>query len=202
MGPERKQKRARKEALKNRYFAGAKLSEHKFLRILRGYAEGMTIAELAPTTQTSAKTIRTIYRALRERLTLAILAEPDRFGGAGKLHAIHCANNLLESVRRSPHYRRHRKRHAPRLSCPIESRHLLIEVMVRLLCALDLRCVDIDDDVIEVWAEAITRLRARKPLQGLAVLIPGAKPHAHSALRLYEDYRRYLLQNPLGTRWI
>jgi hypothetical protein len=36
--------------------------------------------------------------------------------------------------------------------------------------------------------------------KSLAEFIPGAKPHGHPELRLYQDYRRYLLKNPLGTQ--
>lgn len=165
----------------------------------------MRIQALEPTTHTSAKTIRAIYRLLRSSLIEAATREPERFGGAGRFlfddDGIRAeAQPLLDAVEPSPHYRRHRKRHAPRLSCQQEEQRLVIEVTLRLLCALDLRGVESDDAVIEGLAEGITRLRPREPLQKLAECIPGAKPHAHSSLRLYEEFRRYLLKYPLGTR--
>jgi hypothetical protein len=198
LGTVKKQKRARKEALKNRYFAGAKLSEHKFLRLLRGYAEGLTIQELAKTTHVSGKTIRATYRALRERLAEAAYAHPERFGGAANLLLHESANHLIHAVQRSPAFRRYRRHHAPRLSCPVEEQALATEKLVRLVYTLDLRGLDVDETVIEALANGITQLRPRDPLQKLAEFIPAAKPHAHPTMRLYEDYRRYLLKNPLG----
>lgn len=68
---------------------------------------------------------------------------------------------------------------------------------MRIFCALDLRGVEVDERLLAQIAEAFTALHSRDPLQKLADFIPGAKPHAHPELRLYEDYRRYLLKNPL-----
>jgi hypothetical protein len=185
--------------LKNRYCAGAKLSEHKFLRILHGFAEGMTVQELERTTHVSGKTIRATYRALRQNLARAIIIEPDKFGGAANLLLHESANHLLLAVQRSPAFRRYRRRHAPRLSCPVEELALATEKLVRLIYTLDLRGLDIDETVIEALANGITQLRQRDPLQKMADFIPAAKPHAHTSLRLYEDYRRFLLKNPLGA---
>ncbi|MFA5951905.1 MAG: hypothetical protein WC807_16645 [Hyphomicrobium sp.] len=57
-----------------------------------------------------------------------------------------------------------------------------------------------DDRLLAQIAEAFTALHPRDPLQKLAEFIPGVKPHAHPELRLFEDYRRYLLKNPLGSQ--
>lgn len=79
-----------------------------------------------------------------------------------------------------------------------------MDATVRLLCALDLRAFALQDDedtreeIIGRLADGVTRLRHRDPLQRLAEFIPNVRPHAHPGLRLYEDYRRYLLKNPLG----
>ena len=75
------------------------------------------------------------------------------------------------------------------------------EFAVRVLCALDLRNVKAETElVLQYLAVGIGALKARDPLQKLTEFIPGAKPHAHPELRLYEDYRRNLLKNPLGTQ--
>lgn len=71
---------------------------------------------------------------------------------------------------------------------------------MRIFCALDLRGVEVDARLLAHIADAFTALRPGEPLQKMAEFIPGARPHAHPELRLYEDYRRYLLKNPLGTR--
>ena len=68
---------------KNRYMRGSKLSEYKFLQILRVFAEDKTSAELASEIRVSEKTIRATYRHLREKLLEAILIDKHAFGGAG-----------------------------------------------------------------------------------------------------------------------
>ena len=72
-----------------------------------------------------------------------------------------------------------------------------IEKLIRIFCALDLRGQEAAPHRLAEIAEAFTQLRPGEPLQKLADLIPGARPHAHPELRLYEDYRRYLLKNPI-----
>lgn len=204
MARAKNQKAARVRAPKNRYCAGAKLSEHKFLRVLHGYAHGLPLQAMESRTHVSGKTIRVTYANLRAHLPVAITAHPERFSGAGTLLAHHEAPALFHAARRSPMFRRHRRHHAPRMKCPDEELEHVHEAVVRLLCALDLRelGVDQDDDaarqIVLKLAEALPRVHPREPLQKLAAFIPGAKAHAHPELRLYEDYRRYLLKKPLG----
>jgi hypothetical protein len=198
VGTVKKQKRARKCALKNRYCAGAKLSEHKFLRILRGFAEGMTLSALEPMTHTSEKTIRATYRALRERLAEALHGQPLIFGGASAYLAHPDSAVLLSAIRSSPAFRRYRKLHAPRMKDAREEQLFVLESAVRVFCALDLRVVTIGPDhVLAELAKAMRTLKPRDPLQKLADFIPGARPHAHPGARLYEDLRRHLLRTPL-----
>ena len=199
MGTVKKQKRARKEALKNRYCAGAKLSEHKFLRILRGFAEGMTLSALEPMTHVSGKTIRATYRALRERLAQAIHEQPLMFGGAGTYLAHPDSANLLIAIRLSAVFRRYRKQHAPRLQDAREEQLLVLEFAARMFCALDLRGISIGPhEVLASLAKTIGTLKPRNQLQKLADSIPGARPHAHPEARVYEEFRRNLLKAPLG----
>lgn len=201
MGTVKKQKRARKEALKNRYCAGAKLSEHKFLRILRGFAEGMTLSALEPMTHTTGKTIRATYRALRERLPEAIHELPLIFGSAGAYLEHPDAAALLTAIRSSAVFRRYRKLHAPRMKDVREEQCLVLEFAMRVFCALDLRGITMGpDNVLRALADGIRAHKPRDPLQKLAGCILGAKAHFHADARLYDDFRRKLLQNPLGSR--
>jgi len=196
VGTVKKQKRARKEALKNRYCAGAKLSEHKFLRILRGFAEGMTLSALEPMTHSSEKTIRATYRAMRDRLAEAIHAQPLMFGAAGTYLAHPDAAALLAAIFSSAVFRRYRKLHAPRMKDESEVQLLVLEFAVRLFCALDLRKVPLGlEDMLVSLVQGIRALNHRDPLQTLADGIPGARPHGHPQLRLYEDIRRHLLES-------
>lgn len=205
MGTVKKQKRARKKALKNRYCAGAKLSEHKFLRLLHGFAGAIPKNELERTTRVSGKTIRAIYKMLRANLLRAIQHHAEGFGGAGLLvfedaDDPHAAA-LLSAISQSRFHRRHVRRHPPRLSCPMIAQELVLESAVRLLCALDLRNVRIQADELKAQlAEGIIALKPRDPIQRLAKFVPDARAHAHASMRFYEDYRRYLLKNPLGTQ--
>lgn len=199
-----KQKTGRKIAPRNRYCAGAKLSEHKFLRILRGYAEAMPITALEPTTHVSGKTIRSTYRALRSNLPTATQRERARFSQAGIYlfegeSITPDARRIIASIERTRRFSRYINRHAPRLSSCEDEYLFLLEKAVRIFCALDLRGLEVDERLLAQIAEAFTVLRPGEPLQKLADFIPGARPHAHPELRLYEDCRQYLLKNPLGS---
>jgi hypothetical protein len=199
-----KQKTGRRITPRNRYVAGAKLSEHKFLRILHGYAESTPIKALEPTTHVSGKTIRNTYRVLRTNLPTAAQCDRARFSHAGVYlfegeGITPEARRIIASIERTRRFSRYIKRHAPRLSSVEEERLFVLEKAVRIFCALDLRGLEVNERMMAQIAEAFTALKPGDPLQKLADFIPGARPHAHSELRLYEDYRCSLLKNPLGA---
>ncbi len=106
--------------------------------------------------------------------------------------------------RGSPIFRRHCRYHAPRLKRPDAELEHSHETAVRLLCAFDLREFGLLEDdnapreVVLRLADAIPRTNPREPMQKIADFIPGAKSFAHPELRFHEDYRRYLLKNPLS----
>ena len=203
MGEVRNQKSRRDARPQNRYSVGAKLSEHKFLRVLQGYADGVPLKVLEPTTHVTGKTIRATYGALRAHLPIATRRERARFSHAGVYlfggeGIAPEGRRIIASIERTRRFSRYVKRYAPRLSSCEDEHLFLLEKAVRIFCALDLRGVDVDAHLLAQIAEAFTALRPGEPLQKLAEFIPGAKPHAHPEQRLYEDYRRYLLKNPLG----
>lgn len=107
---------------------------------------------------------------------------------------------IIAGIGRTRRFNRYIKRHAPRLSSCEEERLFLLEKVVRIFCALDLGGMDVDARLLAQIAEAFSTLHPREPLQKLAQFIPCAKPHAHPEMRLYADYRRYLLKNPIGAR--
>ena len=197
MGTVKKQKRARASALKNRYCAGAKLSEHKFLRIMRGFAEGMTLSALEPMTHVSGKTIRATYRALRLRLAEALSDQPLIFGEAGE-YLQHChADAFLAAIKSSIVFGRFRKRHGPRIKDTGDEQLLVVEFAVRVFCALDLRSVTIGPtDVLAAVQTAIRTIKPRDELQKVAEFIPGARPYIHANSRIFQDLRKHLLQQP------
>lgn len=174
------------------------------MRLLHGFAESTPIKTLEPTTHVSGKTIRSTYGTLRAHLPIATQRERARFSHAGVYlfedeGIAPEGRRIIASIERTRRFSRYIKRHAPRLSSSEDEHLFLLEKAVRIFCALDLRGLEVDDRLLAQIAEAFTALRPGEPLQKLADFIPGAKPHAHPELRLYEDYRRYLLKNPLGT---
>lgn len=151
----------------------------------------------------SGKTIRATYGTLRGGLACAAVARPERFGQAGRILAHENASALSHAVRHCRRFKRHTQQHAPRMTCHVQEDQFVTEKIVRLLCALDLRDLPLDDDeavvaLIEALCDAIPRLHPREPRQRLADFIPDAKPFAHDIMRLYEDYRHYLLKYPLS----
>ncbi|SDP56786.1 hypothetical protein SAMN04488061_3346 [Filomicrobium insigne] len=201
----KKQKSAGASPRRNRYYAGAKMSEHKFLRLLHGYAHGTPLQALEPTTHVSGKTIRATYGRLRAHLPIATRRERARFAHAGvylfgDMGITPEGRLIIASIERTRRFDRYIKRHAPRLSSCEGEQLFLLEKAVRIFCALDLRGLDVEERLLATIGDAFTALHPRESLQKLADLIPGAKPHEHPELRLYEDYRRYLLKFPLGTQ--
>lgn len=199
-----KQKTDRRNRPRNRYYLGAKMSEHKFLRLLHGYAHDMPIKHLSPTTHVGCKTIRALYRSFRGNLDHAASLDGNGFGCAGLFLAHKSAPELMRAVQDSRRYKRHKRSHAPRMSCFLQEEDLVTEKLARLLCALDLRGLPLREDqalldrVMEQLIEAIPRLHPRQPRQSLAERIPGSRPFAHPEQRLFEGFKRYLIRNPLG----
>ena len=106
---------------------------------------------------------------------------------------------LLGALKGSKRFRRYMQRHSPRLRSVEGEGLFLLEKTTRIFCALDLRGVEVDAARMEEISRGILRLQASDPLQRLAEFVADARPHAHPIRRLYENYRRYLLECPLGT---
>lgn len=130
-------KKARKR--KNRYMRNAKLSEYRFLKVLRGFAADYTAKELARDSGISAKTIRATYRVLRNKLIEAAIYNRKGFGGAGlyllrkgRLDAQ--GKRFLKGVAESDLFQRHVERHAPRLNSEEDLQGLVFEVAIRTFC--------------------------------------------------------------------
>ncbi|GKY89303.1 hypothetical protein [Sinisalibacter aestuarii] len=122
----------------------AKLSEYRFLKILRGFAEDKTAQELAREIAISEKTIRASYRELREKLIEAALAEPQAFGRAGYYLTLRQnrgteVRQFLHGIAKSEMFTSHVKRHAPRLSTSDDAQRLIFEVAIRTFCSVAIR---------------------------------------------------------------
>lgn len=129
---------------KNRYMRNAKLSEYRFLKVLRGFAEDKTARELSSEVGISEKSIRATYRQLREKLIEAALEKPQAFGRAGYFLTKNGNNGaqarlFLHGIGQSEKFADHIKRHAPRLSTTDDAERLIFEVAIRTFCDLAIR---------------------------------------------------------------
>tara|TARA_R110000796_G_scaffold45616_43_gene110490 strand:- start:20453 stop:21175 length:723 start_codon:yes stop_codon:yes gene_type:complete len=126
---------------KNRYVRNAKLSEYRFLKILRGFAEDRKAQELAKEVGISEKTIRTTYRQLRRKLIEAVEARPQAFGKAGFYLKQHQDDGweiyeFIFSFVKSEIFDDYVKRHAPRLKPTDNVGTLWFEAVIRTFCSI------------------------------------------------------------------
>ena len=129
--------------LKNRFSRSSKLSEYRFLKILKGFAMDMTTQELADSSGISEKSIRATYRDLRNKLIEAAIYNRDGFGGAGfyllrKGKLDDQGKRFLLGVAESAIFSRHVERHAPRLKSAEDLEGLIFEVVMRVFCNVHL----------------------------------------------------------------
>ncbi|UWQ73600.1 hypothetical protein [Leisingera sp. M658] len=140
-----KEKKAKpKPRPKNRYMRNAKLSEYKFLKILRGFADDVPAKNLAETSGISEKTIRATYRVLRRKLFEGVVMHRHGFGNAGFYllrngRVEDKGKRFLQGVVESEIFTRHIERHAPRLSDAGELQNLMFEVSTRVFCNISMR---------------------------------------------------------------
>lgn len=76
---------AKLERPRNRYVRDAKLSEYKFLQVLKGFADLRLPSKVANETGISEKTIRKFFHAFQLKIKEAIKCDHQLFGGAGLL---------------------------------------------------------------------------------------------------------------------
>lgn len=135
-------KRAKREhVVQNRYHLNAKLSEYKFLQILRGFCNDVVAAEVAAQKNISEKTIRFTYKLIRNQLFSATMGNLNAFGGAGffmfdRQGLSKRGHAFIEAIQESNLFADHMRRHAPRTKKPEDAREFLFEVSVRLFCNL------------------------------------------------------------------
>ncbi|MEO0696961.1 MAG: hypothetical protein AAFY84_12770 [Pseudomonadota bacterium] len=141
--------KTKKSDPRNRYMRGSKLSEHRFLKVVRAYADDLTVSEAAKATRIAERSVRPLYDRLRERLMRGVISNPKAFGWSGfflfedtvistRGHAI------FDIVSESDFFASTRARHAPRVGLTTELHperfsSLLFETTVRIFCALSTR---------------------------------------------------------------
>jgi len=133
---------------RNRYMRRAKLSEYKFLKVLRAFADERSLQETAVDMKLSERSVRNLYDELRGKLMRAVIQHPFDFGWAGyflfdDLELSARGSHILDTVVESNLMRSYLDRHAPRsgiTGIPKQRfSEIVFEVTVRMFCALSMR---------------------------------------------------------------
>jgi len=126
---------------RNRYYKGAKLSEYRFLKVLRAFADGQTVREVAGHTGLSERAVRDLFAKLRKKLMAGTLDNREAFGGAGMYlyqngEISDRGKAILESVRAGPNFEAHRTHHALRFHSPGDASPHVFEMTVRMFSSI------------------------------------------------------------------
>ena len=151
----------------------AKLTEYKFLHILRGFADEKTPKELAATAKVSEKTIRALFKALRNHLMLAVIAYPYDFGKAGfyLLDGKEVGKRGVEffrAVMESDDFKKFSNIQAPRSKDVKTQKDLIFESTVRVFWRISidknglLSFSEKTTESIEIWKEMANWLKQGK----------------------------------------
>jgi hypothetical protein len=123
---------------RNRYMRRAQMSEYKFLKVLRAFADDVPAYKAETLAGASDTTIHNHYRRLRKRLVEAALSRRMDFGGAG--HFLFDKDGyskrgklFIEEIISRGSFKEHLKRHRPRGAAQ-EEPVLAVEVAIRLFC--------------------------------------------------------------------
>lgn len=143
----RNQKNAKTDTPRNRYMRGARLSEYRFLKLLRGFADERIAADIGGEVGLSEKRTRELFDHFRSKLMRAVLMEPFEFGWAGYflfdgLEISPRGHHLFDEISESDVFKSALIRHAPRSGAKrIPSKRfseLLFEITVRMVCSLSM----------------------------------------------------------------
>lgn len=133
---------------RNRYMRHAKISEYRFLKVLRGFVDEKTVQDTAASAKLSEKRTRELYDELRGKLMRAVMLQPFEFGWAGYFLFDNLAlstrgQHIIDVIAASNLMRGALNRHAPRSGVTVEPSQrfseLVFEVTVRVFCALSMR---------------------------------------------------------------
>lgn len=136
-----KQKPKPKARPRNRYVVGAKLSEYRFLKILKGFSSATPVKELHSESGISERTIRDTYWQLRRKLYEAVMTDKASFNNAGRYlfpkgQITYHGTLLMEAVADSGAFADLIDRQYPGNKAPTEEQVglLVFEMGVRVLC--------------------------------------------------------------------
>ncbi|WOF72766.1 hypothetical protein QMT40_000388 [Parvibaculaceae bacterium PLY_AMNH_Bact1] len=127
--------------VRNRYYKGAKLSEYRFLKVLRAFADGDSVRQVSGRTGISERAIRDLFAKFRVKLMEATIHDREAFGGAGMYlyrngRVSERGRSILESVRNGPNFEAHRTRHALRFRTSKDAAPHVFEMTVRIFCSI------------------------------------------------------------------
>lgn len=126
---------------KNRYMRNAKLSEYRFLKILRGFAYGLPPKAVAEESGISEKTIRATFDALRLKVREAAMSGKDIFGFGSRYlfedgQLTEKGTVFLESVAKSRLFKSYMAEHAPRLKDDATRELYVFDLGMRIFAGL------------------------------------------------------------------
>lgn len=126
---------------RNRYVRNAKLSEYKFLKLLRGFAVGAGPKSLAKDTGISEKTIRATYGQLRQKVGEAIMSGQPLFGIGARYffergELTEKGRIFMEAVAQSSIFRAYKSVHAPRMTDQEGLHALTVDLAMRIFSGL------------------------------------------------------------------
>lgn len=207
----------------NRYMMNAKLSEHRFLRVLRTFIDWRTPSEAAKLTGISERTIRSLFNKFRQAIVDISLADHNKFGGLGLI--IYQGSELsargkllLGGIQMEESYYDYLLNYGARPDDNHACMLLLWERAARLFClkgspnmaALieedDTLPTDVRSERLEAWlvrngfpsqqvAEASPLSRDIEQMEHILGL---SKVHRRPDLVMFHDIRRSLLKRPLN----
>ncbi|MEL7398015.1 MAG: hypothetical protein AAFN44_16770 [Pseudomonadota bacterium] len=172
----------------------AKLSEYKFLKILRAYANGLGPKEAAAEAGISEKTIRATFSDLRSKVQDAAQSGKPVFGLGSQYLFEHGALTekgevFLESVTKSRVFESYKEKHAPRLKDPQEQEAFVFDLGMRVFTGL----VVAEDEFYEVSPELKRSLELLDAMQiwiDLNEGVEGFEEEHHETLTRYRSLRR------------
>ncbi|EKE68466.1 hypothetical protein P24_17588 [Oceanibaculum indicum P24] len=196
---------------RNRYHRRAKLSEYRFLKLLRGFAEGLTIDEAAEATRVSVRTVRDLYIRFREALLRAAMTEPFAFGAVGYFvfendQISSRGSAIFDAVAGSDRMRRVINQHGARVGISTGAgagfSHLLFETTARMFCELS-----IPKDNDSLYPEDIRQAYAELHLIALYIVLHKDNPEdpelfanvVASFERIMKDFPKLLEKEELAS---
>jgi len=110
-------KKIKRTKPKNRFYKGSKYSEYKIEKVIKCFADDLTLQETADKTKISVRSLRPIFRTLRLRMFMAARRHNRLFGYAGMFLNI-INRDDLERMMKGEKFQARMKKYFPRAPKP------------------------------------------------------------------------------------